>query len=382
MTIGRPSWTPLCVAAIVTFLGPGAKAGQTYRLKAGETLSAIATRFHVPVRDLEAANHLTDRSVLTIGRAITIPAAPKRLVLRPRLYSPQRICRERVSVRLGPGAGFRRMAVLDIGARAVVTARRDGWAQIALGGGRFGWVRGDMVSGHPAAGAVRSAAAAPPASDAPHHRQRLKPLHAVAESRRRRLARIGVAGPHMARKAHERQHPARLARRSRERRHAERSAELRRTRRAHAMRLAALRHAKRLARHLRNSARTAGIRANGDVIRTALAYRGTPYRWGGASGRGFDCSGFTSYVYRHAGVSLPHSASSQFHYGKHVEHSNLRPGDLVFFETVHRGISHVGMYVGNGKFVHASSRRAGGVRVDSLAAGYYRQRFRGGRRLR
>ncbi len=78
---------------------------------------------------------------------------------------------------------------------------------------------------------------------------------------------------------------------------------------------------------------------------------------------------------------MPHSARGQFSYGHRVERGQLRPGDLVFFETVHPGISHVGMYVGNGRFVHASSRRAGGVRVDRLDSGYYSAHFRGARRI-
>ena len=68
--------------------------------------------------------------------------------------------------------------------------------------------------------------------------------------------------------------------------------------------------------------------------------------------------------------------------GSHVDKHGMKAGDLVFFHTVTPGISHVGMYVGNGKFVHASSRRSGGVRVDSIDSGYYSKAFRGARRLR
>ncbi len=120
--------------------------------------------------------------------------------------------------------------------------------------------------------------------------------------------------------------------------------------------------------------------ANTDIVRSAYSYRGTPYRYGGSARGGFDCSGFTSYLYRQKGVNLPHSARAQATMGQEVDKANLKAGDLVFFHTVTPGISHVGMYVGDGKFVHASSRRSGGVRVDSLNSGYYNQRFRGARR--
>ncbi len=119
-----------------------------------------------------------------------------------------------------------------------------------------------------------------------------------------------------------------------------------------------------------------------DVVRTAFAYRGTPYRWGMSRPGGFDCSGFTKYVYARKGVALPRTAAEQYHAGNAVSHLSMKPGDLVFFHTTRRGISHVGMYVGNGKFVHSSSKKSGGVRVDNLDSGYYSHAFRGARRVR
>lgn len=115
-------------------------------------------------------------------------------------------------------------------------------------------------------------------------------------------------------------------------------------------------------------------------VRRALRYLGTRYRYGGSSSRGFDCSGFTAYVYRQYGINLPHNSAAQYRVGKPVRRSELRPGDLVFFRTRGRRISHVGIYIGNGKFVHASSAR-GRVRVDTLNSGYYRQRYAGARRI-
>lgn len=115
-------------------------------------------------------------------------------------------------------------------------------------------------------------------------------------------------------------------------------------------------------------------------VRRALGYLGTRYRYGGSSSRGFDCSGFTSYIYRQHGISLPHNSAAQYRVGKPVRRSELRPGDLVFFRTRGSRISHVGIYIGNGQFVHASSAR-GRVRVDTLNSGYYHQRYVGARRI-
>ncbi|WP_026294010.1 C40 family peptidase [Saccharibacillus kuerlensis] len=113
-----------------------------------------------------------------------------------------------------------------------------------------------------------------------------------------------------------------------------------------------------------------------NVIDTTL---GTPYRTAGTSLNGFDCSGFTSYVFDKLGIDLPRQSSAQYGAGTKVSKSDLRAGDLVFFNTNGRGISHVGIYVGNGKFAHASS--SNGVRYDSLSSSYYANRYVGASRV-
>jgi len=116
------------------------------------------------------------------------------------------------------------------------------------------------------------------------------------------------------------------------------------------------------------------------LIQDALAARGTRYRWGGASRGGFDCSGFTRYLMaRNLGVTLPHSAHAQAHYGQKVTLEGLREGDLVFFRTYRSGISHVGVYLGDNRFIHAP-HTGRSVEVETLT-GYYRRRFVTGRRL-
>lgn len=115
------------------------------------------------------------------------------------------------------------------------------------------------------------------------------------------------------------------------------------------------------------------------ITRTALRYLGVPYMWGGTSFSGVDCSGFVQAVFEHNGIELPRTADSQFLAGQPVSQSDLRPGDLVFFETYAVGASHVGIFLGGGRFIHASS--SDGVRVDALGEDYYAQRYLGARRL-
>lgn len=116
------------------------------------------------------------------------------------------------------------------------------------------------------------------------------------------------------------------------------------------------------------------------LVNEALRQRGARYVWGGASRGAFDCSGFTRYLFAtKRGITLPHSASAQAQHGAPVPCSQLKPGDLLFFTTYRRGISHVGVYIGNHKFVHAANGRQG-VRVDQLT-GYYGRRLRAARRM-
>ena len=115
------------------------------------------------------------------------------------------------------------------------------------------------------------------------------------------------------------------------------------------------------------------------VIATAKTYMGVPYVWGGVSPSGFDCSGFTQFVLKKNGISIPRVTSDQYGAGVAVSKSNLRVGDLVFFTTYKAGPSHVGFYLGDGKFIHASSSK--GVTISSLDSSYYSSRYIGARRV-
>ncbi|MCX9156922.1 C40 family peptidase [Niveibacterium sp. 24ML] len=119
-----------------------------------------------------------------------------------------------------------------------------------------------------------------------------------------------------------------------------------------------------------------------DVVVFALGLVDTGYRFGGRNPQaGLDCSGMVSYVMEQvAGVKLPHNAAQIASQARPIERDQMRPGDLVFFNTMKRPFSHMGIYIGDGRFVHAPSTN-GAVRVERLDSAYFAQRFEGARTL-
>jgi len=112
------------------------------------------------------------------------------------------------------------------------------------------------------------------------------------------------------------------------------------------------------------------------IVRFARHFLGVPYSYGGSSPRsGFDCSGFTRFVYAHFGIGLPHYSGAQFGVGRRVARARLQPGDLLFFD----GLGHVGLYVGHGRFIHAPHSGTS-VSIAPLT-GWYSRRYDGARRL-
>lgn len=114
------------------------------------------------------------------------------------------------------------------------------------------------------------------------------------------------------------------------------------------------------------------------LTRSALRFLGTPYVFGGTSTSGFDCSGYVQHVFAMLGMSLPRTADAQYDAGHRIVGA-MRAGDLVFFHTYEPGVSHVGIYLGNGQFVHASSSH--GVMVSKLSDSYWAARYVGAKRL-
>jgi cell wall-associated NlpC family hydrolase len=123
-------------------------------------------------------------------------------------------------------------------------------------------------------------------------------------------------------------------------------------------------------------------KSNNSLLKKAMTYRGVRYRWGGTSrSSGVDCSGFTTSVFKSQGIDLPRTSIEQSHVGKAVAKSDLKPGDLVFFRTSRSiRINHVGIYVGDGKFIHAATG-AGHVMVSSLDEAYFARDYVTARRV-
>lgn len=121
-----------------------------------------------------------------------------------------------------------------------------------------------------------------------------------------------------------------------------------------------------------------GAEGNESLVEYAEAYIGVPYKWGGTTPSGFDCSGFMTYVFKEFGVQLPRTSADQYYQGEKIDRSQLVPGDLVFFTTYKAGPSHAGIYVGDNNFIHASSSK--GVIISSLDSTYYKSRYLGARR--
>lgn len=134
----------------------------------------------------------------------------------------------------------------------------------------------------------------------------------------------------------------------------------------------------------RNKIITGNIPSNGNgnvtkITDTAKKLVGVPYKWGGVTPKGFDCSGLVWYVFSENSVSLPRTADVQYQAGKTVAKGNLQKGDLVFFTTYEPGPSHTGIYLENGNFIHASSSK--GVMVSNLTENYWKGRYLGARRV-
>lgn len=138
---------------------------------------------------------------------------------------------------------------------------------------------------------------------------------------------------------------------------------------------------KGLADHLHHVSQTVVDRTS-DLVVTAIGFLGVPYRRGGNTvDTGFDCSGFVRAMYNQTvGHLLPRRAEEQAAATQKIDRSELQPGDLVFFNTMRRAFSHVGIYVGEGKFIH-SPKPGAHVRVESMSGSYWQRRFNGARRV-
>jgi cell wall-associated NlpC family hydrolase len=293
---------------------------------------------------------------------------------------------DRISVRKGPHENHRRLTLLDKGTRLKALRKAGDWFKVELASGTTGWVRQDFLK------LGKSISGAGSKRTARRERNEKKPVR-VAASKQKAVKQVRAAAKPLSAKRklaaiiEKKRRAALIAKVKHERRTqrvqiARRQHEERLERKQRDQRIRAAR-ARRMAQARRSRVEVSARPGSGgpDIVRTALAYRGVRYRFGGQSRSGFDCSGFTSHVLGGKGVRLPRTAREQFKVGQRVTSKELKPGDLVFFHTTRPGVSHVGMYAGSGKFVHASSG-GGKVQVDSLTDGYYKKRLVGARRMK
>jgi cell wall-associated NlpC family hydrolase len=346
----RLRWALLCVAATHgALLSTYAEATTTVVIKPGDSIDSLARKYRVSKRDIAQANGISVDALLIDGRKLIIPDPPKPYLRKPTMKRAATLQGNRVAIRMAPNTEARRLTLLDYGAPLVVTCKEDGWLQVMLEDGQQGWVRADFVS----MGVPLVAARSPKAKKPTSKRTAAAEWHDKLRPSRRKTKVVHLARHGKKRAASKSLHPLKNRRGQRQ-----------------------------LARAPANDlSPESNSSSSSTIVRTAFSYRGARYRYGGSSQSGFDCSGFTRHVYAKNGIYLPHSSSAQAQCGKRVSKNELQAGDLVFFSTTRRGISHVGIYVGNGQFVHASSSR-GRVRVDSLNEGYYRERYRGARRVK
>lgn len=394
-------------------------------VRKGDNDWIIAARYDMKPSDLRRLNPGVDWTKIKPGQSLKVTGAPSRTAQRtvasatPVIKSKRvAFSKDSVNIRAGGRINSRVVTQAAKGELASVVDRIDDWYKVKLGTGKAGWVRGDMLK------AVKAADVAAPAPLAKSEsgRGRLASSNPLAkrgttvviardnvnvrtggktDSRVRTTVAQGtkatVLGPEgswvkvrfstgltgyvrgdMLKKAA----PTIVAK-------APSSPASRPTNggnRTVARRTETLpRVPERASAPRKTSSGTKTVaslspRASSGLLSTASSWMGTRYRWAGTSRSGVDCSGFTSSVYKSHGVSIPRTSIAQSRTGAAVSKDSLKPGDLVFFKTRGNRVSHVGIYQGGGKFIHASSGK-GRVTVNSLNDGYYSRRYAGARRV-
>ncbi|MCW5937374.1 MAG: C40 family peptidase [Fimbriimonadaceae bacterium] len=303
-----------------------------HKVRVGENDWTIARKYGITSTKLRELNPDTDWGRLKIGAVLHVPGeATGSKAETPgiaRIATKRaRVIRDNVIVRSGAKTSASRLAMVSPGRIAKVRDRVGDWYKLEFGGGTVGWVRGDLLASVTASEAIAG-------GDIP----RATKIAKAAPTKTRTATRSTVVA----------------------------------TYREPAKSVASPRSSRPVA--------PLSAAAAGSVVGTALAQLGTPYRWGGTSRGGFDCSGFTSFVYSRNGKSIPRTSIEQSRSGTPVSKGGLQKGDLVFFNTRGSRVSHVGIYIGGGKFVHASSG-GGRVRVNNLSDSYYSKRYAGARRV-
>lgn len=322
----------------------GVKLGQ-HKVGQDDNDWIIARGYGITPKQLRLLNPGVNWNKLRPGMKVVVPMKSDNIA---RITTKRaKVIKDNVLVRAGARTDSPRVTMVEYGRFATVADRIGNWYKLKFSGGTVGWIRGDLlkpVSAHDMALAIKDTT----------------PVRVRERNTETLVARRSSSTSSSTRKRLEREVASPVRTRS--------SSSTKSTSRRNS--------------YADNSNVVALNDSDRDgVIGTAMSRMGTRYRWGGTTPAGFDCSGFTGYVYARNGKRLPRTAAEQSRQGQSVGRDSLKKGDLVFFKTTRSDrVSHVGIYVGDGKFVHASSG-GGRVRVNNLSDSYYSKRFAGAKRV-
>ena len=391
----------------------------THTVAKGENDYTIAKKYGISLDQLHKLNPQVKWSSLQIGQKLTVsketpkpkqttqPKAKAQVVGQKVSGKIAEIVKTDVILRSGPGTTYDRIALLNKGQKADVIEFKGDWYKVKFSSGTTGWIRNDMVSVKAKPANMKPATSpkeesTPDLPETPDGNSTNRPL--ITNVSEEETKRDEVAAPAMPVNATSA--PLKIeitGDRVNIRKDATTSS-------AKIVTVTQGRVADVLlqkngwykvkfaggtigwvhgdfakptsadAKDPEPSAKMVASGAAGDLIDTAKDQIGVRYSWGGTSRGGFDCSGFVQYVFAKNGVKLPRTSISQSQTGSKVAKSDLQVGDLVFFITRGSRVSHVGIFIGNGNFIHASSG-GGQVRIDSLSKDYYAKRYAGARRV-
>ncbi len=309
---------------------------RTYKVQKNDNDWVIARKFDTHLNNLRTLNPGVNLEKIKIGQTIRVPGkaavvASVRPVVSNKIRTKYaKVIGEGSIIRRTPSTHSEKVTIVDAGTRVAVLDYTNGWYKLKFPKGTVGWMRGDLLQSVKTIDAIRENRANP------------KTVVATRKPTLKLASKISVKKPVYGGST-----------------------------RTRTIRVAS----NRPSRPLASSSRAGG------VLGSAQAMLGTRYRWGGTSRGGVDCSGFVQKVFRENGVSLPRTSRDMSGVGTRVSKSDLKPGDLVFFHTGRSTrINHVGVYIGGGKFTHASSGK-GRVRTDSLNDGYYQRKFATSKRI-
>ncbi|MEQ1823191.1 MAG: NlpC/P60 family protein [Fimbriimonadaceae bacterium] len=341
-------------------------ASRTYKVQKNENDWVIARKFDSHLKDLKALNPGVNLEKVKVGQTIRVPSKAT-VVAAVKATSSDRIRTKYAKVmgqgsiiRRNPSTSAEKVTIVDSGTRVAVLDYTNGWYKLRFPKGTVGWMRGDLLQSVKTIDAIREnrtvvAKSTPKATSKPN------PVVVASKKSTTKVAVNTVGKKAIAVRA-----PAKPA--------------TKKTVIASVTRKSPSRPVTRVASNRPSQPVASSSRAIG-AVSAAQSMLGTRYVWGGTSRGGVDCSGMVQRAYKQIGVNLPRTSRDMSGVGVHVAKSELKPGDLVFFHTGRSSrINHVGIYIGNGKFTHASSGK-GRVRTDSLNDGYYQRKFATSKRV-